>query len=135
MWASDYGHRDVVELLLQNERVNPAAVDNGGSTAFMLACKRGHLDVAKLLLSHPRTNPTAITTGGAFPDYTVRCSGKSSCYRRAPPLRLARRARAAKGGRSAPCRHQALSCPPRVGAPPRRRVRAHRVLGVARISF
>ena len=72
LMATSYnGHLDIVKRLLQDERVDPAAVDISGFTALMDASANGHLDVVKLLLSHPRTDPTAIVTGDYCLGYTV----------------------------------------------------------------
>ena len=64
IYASTNVHLDIVECLLQDERVDPATADNSGDTALIFACFVGHLDVVKLFLAHPRTDPTAIMTGG-----------------------------------------------------------------------
>jgi len=55
-WASKNGQTNVVELLLKDERVNPAADDN---YAIQLASQNGHTEVVKLLLKDPRVNPAA----------------------------------------------------------------------------
>ena len=53
--ASQYGHTEVVKLLLSDPRVNPAD-DNNFFICF--ASKNGHLNVVKLLLSDPRVDPS-----------------------------------------------------------------------------
>jgi ankyrin repeat protein len=53
--ASVNGHAAVVELLLHDDRFDPAA---WGDTAIILACKHGHVAVVELLLNDRRVNPT-----------------------------------------------------------------------------
>ena len=71
MIAIWHGHLDIAKLLLQDKRVNPAAVNSSGLTALTHASLNGHLDTVKLLLAYPRADPTAITTGGDVPGYTA----------------------------------------------------------------
>ena len=53
MWACQNGHKDVVQLLLENsERIELNAISNHGWTAVMHACSNGYTDVVKLLLDH-----------------------------------------------------------------------------------
>ena len=55
-WACVIGHKDVVQLFLDNsERIDLNARNNYGRTAFMMACDFGHKDVVKLLLDHSET--------------------------------------------------------------------------------
>ena len=50
--ASENGHANIVELLLNDKRANPSF----GS--LDLAAENGHLNVVKLLLNDPRVDPT-----------------------------------------------------------------------------
>ena len=52
MLACLNGHKDVVQLLLNNSESNIDfnAKHNSGMTAFNIACKNGHKDVVKLLV-------------------------------------------------------------------------------------
>ena len=53
MKACYYGHKDVVQLLLEHsERIELNAKNEFGWTAFMFACENGHKDVVQLLLDH-----------------------------------------------------------------------------------
>ena len=52
--ASFNGHEDVVQLLLEDERVDPSADSN---SALVLASQEGHLEIVELLLGDPRTDP------------------------------------------------------------------------------
>ena len=54
--ASQYGHTSLVQLLLQDPRIHPAAMNN---YAIIYASQNGHHDVAELLLQDPRVNPAA----------------------------------------------------------------------------
>lgn len=55
--AAQNGHVDVVELLLGDPRVDPAAHDHA---AIVFAASRGHLYVIDLLLADGRTDPSAL---------------------------------------------------------------------------
>ena len=50
IWACSKGHKDVVQLLLENSNIDLNARNNRGDTAFMIACVLGHKDVVQLLL-------------------------------------------------------------------------------------
>ena len=52
--ACQYGHKDIVQLLLNRENANIDlnSKDNNGWTAFMLACEKGHKDIVKIILAH-----------------------------------------------------------------------------------
>ena len=54
--ASENGHADVVQLLLQDKRVDPAADNN---YAIVWASQNGHVNVVQLLLQDPRVDPAA----------------------------------------------------------------------------
>lgn len=51
MWASWYGHKDVVSLLLANG-ADVNAKDSNGRTALMWASINGHKDVVSLLIAN-----------------------------------------------------------------------------------
>ena len=53
--ASRKGHLEIVELLLQDPRVDPSADDN---YAIGWASQNGHLEIIKLLLQDPRVDPS-----------------------------------------------------------------------------
>jgi WD40 repeat protein len=55
-WAAENGHAALVELLLQDDRVDPTAKDN---IAFRRAAASGHVSVVELLLQDDRVDPTA----------------------------------------------------------------------------
>ncbi|MBA3954066.1 ankyrin repeat domain-containing protein [Candidatus Dependentiae bacterium] len=48
--ASEKGHTDMVELLLNVPGVNPNAQDKAGQTALIYACNLGHNSIVKLLI-------------------------------------------------------------------------------------
>ena len=52
MYACFYGHKDVVQLLLENSNIDLKARDYRQYTAFMIACERGHKDVVHLILNN-----------------------------------------------------------------------------------
>ena len=55
-WATKNGHIEVVKVLLNDSRVNPAADTN---YAIRLTAANGHVEVVKVLLADPRVDPTA----------------------------------------------------------------------------
>ena len=54
IWASQYGYIDLVKMLLEDKRVNPAANDN---FAIRLASRNGYTEVVKVLLADLRVDP------------------------------------------------------------------------------
>jgi hypothetical protein len=56
LWASQHGHKDIVEYLLKDSRIDPGYIN---CVAFRSAVYYGHYDIVKLLLKDPRVNPTA----------------------------------------------------------------------------
>jgi hypothetical protein len=71
--ASLYGHIEVVQLLLEQDGVNPQQMTtDNGTSAFFCACHGGHGDVAQLLLSLGGVDVNqARTDVGATPLYTA----------------------------------------------------------------
>jgi ankyrin repeat protein len=61
-WAAAYGHRDVVQLLLERG-VSAHAADND-LPALHAAAARGHLDIVRLLLDHGASLETLNSYGG-----------------------------------------------------------------------
>lgn len=53
--ASEYGHLEIIKLLLVDPRVDPTAKDN---KAIALAAGRNQIEVVKFLLSDPRVDPS-----------------------------------------------------------------------------
>ena len=54
--ASQFGHKDVVQLLLADPRVDPSVGDN---MPILLASQYGKIDVVRLLLDDPRVDSSA----------------------------------------------------------------------------
>ena len=54
-WAAQNGHCDVLKLLLNDVRVDPAVADNW---AIFSAASKGYCDVVELLLSDERVDGT-----------------------------------------------------------------------------
>ena len=48
--ACEYGHLEVVKLLIENGAELNMQEEGDGDTALILACRRGHLEIAKLLI-------------------------------------------------------------------------------------
>ena len=74
MVACGSGHKDVVQLLLDNSErnIDMNARSNGGSTAFIYSCKYGRKDVVKLLVEHSETKGIDISTGQEVFSYEMR---------------------------------------------------------------
>ena len=66
--AAEYGHTEVVRLLLGDERVNPSAVDN---YAIKQAAYYGRTAIVRLLLSDKRVDPSADD------DYAIRLAAQN----------------------------------------------------------
>ncbi|KAJ3018056.1 UNVERIFIED_CONTAM: hypothetical protein HDU68_011353 [Siphonaria sp. JEL0065] len=58
--ASEYGHLQIVDSLLQDFAVNPS---ESGCTALDAACKNGHLGIVRRLLGDGRCDPGARSNG------------------------------------------------------------------------
>ena len=58
MWACYLGHKDVVQLLLDNSErnIDLNARNQFGETALMYACENGNKDVVQLLLDNSERN-------------------------------------------------------------------------------
>jgi len=54
--SSQFGHTDVVRLLLVDSRLDPTVDDN---YAILISCENGHAAVVQLLLADGRADPTA----------------------------------------------------------------------------
>jgi ankyrin repeat protein len=61
--AAQYGHLEIVKLLLKDKRVNPAAEYN---FAIRWASKHNHIEIVKLLLKDKRVNPAAENNRALF---------------------------------------------------------------------
>jgi len=61
IWASRYGHEEVVRLLLRKKHIQPDQQDtNSGRTALSWAAGNGHEGVVRLFLGPRFVNPTSI---------------------------------------------------------------------------
>ena len=49
LWACANGHTHTVELLLQQQNLNPCQANNREETPFYMACKGNHVDIIELL--------------------------------------------------------------------------------------
>lgn len=56
-WAAQYGHLEVIRLLLSDPRVDPSVEDN---YAIQMAAQYDYLEVVRLLLSDQRVDPTNL---------------------------------------------------------------------------
>ena len=52
--ACQYGHIEIVKLLLEKYKIDPSIGKNG---PFIVACKYGHIEIVKLFLKDSRINP------------------------------------------------------------------------------
>lgn len=62
-----YGHTKIVELLLNDERIEENVVDHFGQTAFFLACLNGKVEVVKLMLRNEKVNVGKARSDGLIP--------------------------------------------------------------------
>ena len=54
LWiACQYGHLDVVRVLLSVDGIDPNRAKKDGQTPLSRACQNGHVDVVRLLLALP----------------------------------------------------------------------------------
>ena len=74
LWATRFGHADVVELLLAN-KAEVDAKDAAGRTSLHKAASKGHKDVAKLLLAY-KADVNAKSSGDKWTalHYAVNCA-------------------------------------------------------------
>lgn len=70
--AAAGGHVAVVDLLLADARVDPAAREG---EALLSACAKGHLEVARRLLAHPRVDPSLRDQEALFSALEARNEG------------------------------------------------------------
>ena len=66
MIACLHGHKNVVQLLLDQKNIDLNTKTNRGYTAFMWACENGHTSVVKLLLNHSESNIDLNATTNYF---------------------------------------------------------------------
>ena len=64
MYASYYGHADVVNRLLDEENIDVNATNNGDYTALMFAAMNGHEDVVNLLINKGKADKTMKSKKG-----------------------------------------------------------------------
>ncbi|MBA3954065.1 ankyrin repeat domain-containing protein [Candidatus Dependentiae bacterium] len=64
--ASEKGHTDIVELLLNTPKIDPNAQDQHGDTALIKACAFGHNGIVKLLIEK-KANPNLPNNLGNTP--------------------------------------------------------------------
>ena len=65
IWASQNGHSDVVQVLLQNEDIDVNIADRDGITALYKASSRGHKEVVQLLLQKEDIDVNIADYGGS----------------------------------------------------------------------
>mgnify|MGYP002385230172 CR=1 FL=1 len=65
--ACEYGHIEIVKLLLNDNRVDINKATNGGHSPFWIACYRGHIDIVKLLLNDNRVDFNKANTDDQTP--------------------------------------------------------------------
>ncbi|KAJ5493776.1 hypothetical protein N7463_009863 [Penicillium fimorum] len=65
--AAQYGHEEVVSLLLGHQKVNPNAENIKGQTPLSVAAREGHKNTVRLLLADSRVNPDHKDKKGRTP--------------------------------------------------------------------
>jgi len=73
MWAVDYENREMMELLLEQEDIEPDTLIKDGRTVFSFAAELGNEDTVKLLLGRRDVNPNSIDNDGRTPLPILRC--------------------------------------------------------------
>ncbi|KAL2857373.1 ankyrin repeat-containing domain protein [Aspergillus pseudoustus] len=63
MLAADAGHLSLLQWLLPQPGVDPAAIDKRGRTALTRACRNGHTEVVRFLLALETIDPTQEADG------------------------------------------------------------------------
>jgi ankyrin repeat protein len=54
--ASELGHKEISEILLEQNNINVNQQDDYGYTALIWACNRGHKEIAEILLANEKIN-------------------------------------------------------------------------------
>jgi len=67
MWAVEYKKRGMVELLLEQEDIEPDTEIKDGRTVFSFAAELGNEDAVKLLLERGDVNPDSMDSNGRTP--------------------------------------------------------------------
>jgi len=70
--ACEEGHREIVELLLNDERIDIKSI---GASPFKIACEKGHVGVVELLLNDQRVDVTKENKKGHPPFYVACLKG------------------------------------------------------------
>ena len=52
MWASTYGHKEIVQMLLHIANINVNQQNKNGTTALMWASLEGHKEIVEMLLTY-----------------------------------------------------------------------------------
>ncbi len=60
MFASKEGHKEIVEILLQHERIEINQQDKRGSTALKWASYKGHKEIVQMLEAKEKENDSKI---------------------------------------------------------------------------
>ncbi|MDR0645771.1 MAG: ankyrin repeat domain-containing protein [Elusimicrobiota bacterium] len=63
-FATLFGHKEIVEILLEDRRTDPNIKDNHGNTALMEAAQKGHKEIVEILLEDHRTDPNIKNNEG-----------------------------------------------------------------------
>jgi len=67
-WAAEYGHDEMVKMMLELEEIEPDKPDGIiGQTPLSLAAEKGHEDVVKILLGWDQVNPEKPDNVGRTP--------------------------------------------------------------------
>ena len=78
--ASQKGHADVVQLLLDHGADADKARTTDGATPLFMASQKGHADVVQLLLEHGADADKAETTTGSTPLFAASGHGTPTWY-------------------------------------------------------
>jgi ankyrin repeat protein len=77
IWASMYGHSQVVQVLLSHPKTDPNIQNQYRHTALMIASERGRSQVVEELLKHPNIDPNLQNSRGSTALYFASERGHS----------------------------------------------------------
>jgi ankyrin repeat protein len=76
--AAEFGHDEVVKMLLERSEVNVNLQDGDGDTALICAAEFGHIDIVRMLLEMTDLDPSLRNKIGRTAFFKGRCEGAYS---------------------------------------------------------
>lgn len=78
LFACFHCHFEIVQLLLNDDRVDPNITNQIGRTPFWWACRKGDIDIVKFMIDHPKVDINKEDNNGWTP-LIASCSTCLSC--------------------------------------------------------